>query len=165
MSTPKNQSAVPANAADGLRIGLAVSTYHAEITDSMRRAAESAFAAAGGDASDLYVLEVPGAFELIAAARALAEREDIDAIVALGCVIRGETWHDRAIVNAVASGLSAIIVESGLPVAFGVLTCENFEQAKERAGGSKGNKGAEAMHAAIMTALAIHAAVQDEELA
>jgi 6,7-dimethyl-8-ribityllumazine synthase len=165
MSKPTNQSAVPANAADALRIGLAVSTYHSEITSSMRGAAEEAFVAAGGHDEDLVVLEVPGAFELIAACRALAEREDLDAVVALGCVIRGETRHDRAIVNAVANGLSAIIVESGVPIGFGVITCENFEQAKERAGGSKGNKGREAMNATIMTVRAIHAVVHDEELA
>lgn len=164
--THRPQQSAPADLnANGLTIGLAVSTYHAEITTAMRRAAEDAFRAAGGHDSDLIILEVPGAFELIAACRALVEREDIDALVALGCVVRGETRHDRALVNAVATGLSALIVETGVPIGFGVLTCENFNQAKERAGGSKGNKGAEAMHATIATAMALHALAHDEELA
>ena len=151
--------------ADGLRIGLAVSTYHSEITRSLREAAERAFAQAGGAAQDLVAVEVPGAFELIAICRALAERDDIDGIVALGCVIRGETQHDQAIVAAVAHGLSSIIVDTGVPIGFGVLTCENIEQARERAGGAKGNKGEEAMHAAIAAAAAIDALAQEEELA
>ena len=165
MTRPNDQTGLSANAAEGLRIGLAVSTYHAEITSSMRRAAESAFQNAGGRAEELFIVEAPGAFELIAICRALAEREDLDAIVALGCVIRGETRHDRAIVAAVAQALGSIIIDTGIPIGFGVLTCETYEQAKERAGGSKGNKGEEAMRAAIATALAIDAIAQEEELA
>lgn len=163
MTSRSNHPDHTAIRADELSIGLAVSTYHSDITDAMRDAAEAAFRNAGG--RDLIVVEVPGAFELIAACRALVEREDIDAVVALGCVIRGETRHDRAIVSAVANGISALIVETGVPIGFGLLTCENMNQARERAGGSKGNKGEEAMHAAIMTATAIHALAQDEELA
>jgi len=148
-----------------MRVGLAVSRYHSDITGPMCRAAVELFHRSGGREGDLIVIEVPGAFELIAACRALAEREDVDAIVAIGCVIRGETKHDRAIVSAVANGLSAIIVESGMPIGFGVLTCDTEAQARQRAGGSKGNKGEEAMHAAIATATAIHALARDEELA
>jgi 6,7-dimethyl-8-ribityllumazine synthase len=165
MTRPGDQTELNANDAEGLRIALVVSTYHAEITSSMCRAAEQAFHHAGGRPEDLVVVAAPGTFELIAICRALAEREDIDAIVALGCVIRGETRHDRVILGAVAQSLGAIIVESGIPIAFGVLTCENYEQATARAGGSKGNKGEEAMRAAIVTALAVDAIAQEEELA
>jgi 6,7-dimethyl-8-ribityllumazine synthase len=165
MTRRKDNPALSALSANGLRVGLAVSMYHAEITGSMQRAAIEAFTSSGGRSEDLIVVEVPGAFELIAACRALVERDDIDAVVALGCVIRGETRHDRAIVSAVTNGISALIVETGVPIAFGVLTCENFDQANQRAGGSKGNKGEEAMHAAIMTVTSLSALAQDEELA
>ncbi len=152
--------------ASGLRIGIAVSRYHAEITSELKRGAETAFARAGGRREDLVVVETPGAFELIAICRALAQRDDIDAVVALGCVIRGETTHDQAIVQAVTHGLSAIIVETGVPIGFGVLTCDSLEQARQRAGGDKGNKGEEAMLAAIATVRAVeHIAQKESELA
>lgn len=140
----------PANA-DGLRIAIAVSLYHEQITLAMRDAAVEQFAAAGGLDDDLCVVMVPGAFELTAAANALAKRDDIDAVVALGCIISGETNHDQYIANAVAQGLTMITVQTGVPVAFGVLTCQSLEQAQARAGGDKGNKGAAAMIAAIKT--------------
>lgn len=142
--------------AGGLRIGVAVSRYHGEVTGAMRRAAEEAFSAAGGSAQNLLVIEAPGAFELTAVCRALADN-GLDAVVALGCVIAGETRHDRHLADAVAQGLTAITVRTGVPVAFGVLTCENLEQAKARSGGDKGNKGAEAMQAAIAAARAVQA--------
>ncbi len=111
----------------------------------------------GGEQDDLEVAEVPGAFELIAAASAFAKRGDIDAVVALGCIITGETTHDQYIAHAVASGIAQSIVETGVPIAFGVLTCQTLEQAAERAGGCKGNKGEEAMLAAIESARALEA--------
>ena len=84
--------------------------------------------------------------------RAQAVRGDFDAVVALGCIISGETDHDRHIASAVATGLTMITVDTSVPVAFGVLTCRTLEQALARAGGDRGNKGAEAMAAAIETA-------------
>ncbi len=107
------------------------------------------FKAAGGLDSDLDIVEVPGAFELTGGCRMLAERGDVDAVVALGCVLTGETNHDRYIASAVAHGLTMITVGTGVPVAFGVLTCQSMAQARERAGGAHGNKGAEAMTAAL----------------
>jgi 6,7-dimethyl-8-ribityllumazine synthase len=88
-------------------------------------------------------------------AQALAARGDIDAVVALGCVLTGETSHDRYICDAVAHGLMQVALRHGTPVTFGVLTCVTIEQARARSGGTKGNKGAEAMDAAIDAALAI----------
>ena len=137
--------------AAGLRIGLAVSGYHAEITDAMRDAAIERFTAAGGAAEDLVIVAVPGAFELTAVCRALAAGNDLDAVVAIGCIVTGETTHDRYIASAVAHGLTLITVETGVPVAFGVLTCQSLDQARARAGGELGNKGAQAMAAAIAT--------------
>ncbi|MCH8151590.1 MAG: 6,7-dimethyl-8-ribityllumazine synthase [Planctomycetes bacterium] len=142
----------PNVSAAGLRVGLAVSRYHAEITAALRDAAIKQFTEAGGAADDLRIVSAPGAFELIAVCRALAMVADTDAIVAIGCVISGETMHDRYIAAAVAHGLSMITVQRGVPVTFGVLTCQNVDQAKARAGGDKGNKGAQAMAAAIETA-------------
>lgn len=141
--------------ADGLRIAIAVSLYHEQITFAMRDAAVEQFAAAGGLEDDLCIVMVPGAFELTAAANALAKREDIHAVVALGCVIAGETNHDQYIANAVAQGLTMITVQTGVPVTFGVITCHSLKQAQARAGGDKGNKGAQAMTAAIETIRAI----------
>ncbi len=141
--------------ADGLRIAIAVSLYHEQITLAMRDAAVEQFATAGGLEDDLSIVMVPGAFELTAAANALARRDDIDAVVALGCVIAGETNHDQCIANAVAHGLTMITVQTGVPVTFGVITCQSLKQAQARAGGDKGNKGADAMTAAIETIRAI----------
>ena len=93
-------------------------------------------------------------------AQVVAARGDVDAVVALGCVLTGETSHDRYISDAVAHGLMQVALRHSMPVTFGVLTCVTIEQARARAGGSKGNKGGEAMDAAVDAALAIrrHAA-------
>lgn len=148
--------------ATGLRIGIAVSRYHREITTSMRDAAVDAFVRSGGDAKNLTVMAASGTFELTAICRTLALMKTEtgepahDAIVALGCVITGQTTHDTYIAHSVIQGLTAITVQIGVPIAFGVLTCQNLEQARARsvdalaAGGV--NKGAEAMMAAIETA-------------
>lgn len=141
--------------ASGLRIGVVVSVYHCDITGSMLGAALSAFEQAGGNRDDVEVIEAPGAFELIAISAALARRGDLDAVVALGCIITGETTHDQHIATAVSSGIAHVIAETGVPIAFGVLTCQTMEQARARSGGAKGNKGEEAMLAAIGAARAI----------
>jgi len=145
------------SSADGLRLGLAVSRYHEPITDALYDGAVRHHEEAGGRADDLVVVRSPGAFELVAICRALAHQGDFNALLALGCVITGETAHDQYIAHAVAQGLTAITVQTGVPIAFGVLTCETIEQARQRAGGDKGNKGAEAMAAAIETANALRA--------
>ena len=138
--------------ARGLRVAVAVSRYHERITANLRDAAVSRFLEAGGAEGDLLVVPVPGTFELPVVCDALATRPQLDAIVALGCVISGETRHDRYICRAVAHGLAQISVRRGVPVAFGILTCQTIEQAEARAGGAVGNKGEEAMTAAIETA-------------
>lgn len=142
----------PETDASGLRVALVVSRYHARITDALCVAATECFQSAGGRVDDLEIVHTPGAFELTVVCRAQAVRGDFDAVVALGCIISGETDHDRYIASAVATGLTMITVDTSVPVAFGVLTCRTLEQALARAGGDRGNKGAEAMAAAIETA-------------
>lgn len=141
-----------------MRGAIVVSTYHDAITGQLERDAIDAWSGAGGETGDLRVLHVAGAFELPVACAAAARWEPrVDVIVALGCVIKGETSHDQYINAAVATGLTQIAIESLIPVAFGVLTCASFEEAQARCDGSKGRKGAEAMVAAIATAMELKA--------
>ena len=148
--------------ATGLRVGLVTSLYHEGVTSRLREGAISAFVEAGGDPDDLYEVVAAGAFELIPLADALA-RKDLDAVVVLGCVIRGETRHDEYICSAVTRMIGQISFEHEIPIGLGLLTLLALDQGYERAGGEKGNKGEEAMSAAISSALAIRAI--DEDLA
>ena len=148
--------------ATGLRIGLVTSLYHEEVTGRLREGAVSAFLDAGGDHEDLYEVVAAGAFELIPLADALA-RKDLDAVVVLGCVIRGETRHDEYICSTVTRMIAQISFEHEIPIGLGLLTLLALDQGFERAGGEKGNKGEEAMAAAISSALSVRAI--DEDLA
>ncbi len=145
----------PTTSAQGLRIGLVVSRYHAPITDALRDGAVDCYTRAGGSPDDLVLVNAPGTFEVTALCAALAERGDLDAVVAVGCVISGQTTHDQYLCQAVSHGLTEVTLRTGVPVSFGVLTCQSLEQAEARAGGDRGNKGAEAMAAAIDTARTI----------
>ncbi len=136
---------------------IAVSLYNGSVTEPMLRGAIDAYVRAGGDEESLAIVEAPGAYDLVAIAANLAHTGRYDAVVCLGCVIKGETEHDRHIAGAVAHNLAAISVETGVPVAFGVLTTNTVEQARARAGGDAGNKGAEAMLAALASAEAVRA--------
>ena len=140
-----------------MRVGVVTSAYHAEICDALTQGACEAFKEAGGDCDTLIRVAAPGAFELVVISAALAARADVDAVVAIGCVLTGETSHDRFLCDAVAHGLAELSMRCGKPVGFGVLTCLTLEQARARAGGTKGNKGAEAMHAAIAATRTIQA--------
>jgi 6,7-dimethyl-8-ribityllumazine synthase len=134
------------------RICIVVSRYHEVITAAMEQAAIDRFTDAGGDESNLQIISVAGSFELTAVCRAVAHHQRPDAIVAIGCIITGETTHDQHIAASVTRGLTDITVQTGVPIAFGVLTCQTLEQARARAGGSVGNKGSDVMAAAIETA-------------
>ncbi len=149
--------AKPGNAlsARRLRVAIVVSRYNAFITDRLLEGARDEFVELGGRASALTVLHAPGSFELPQIASAAAHSGGFDAVVALGCLIKGETRHDEYIAQAVALGLTQASVGSGVAVSFGVLTVDTQAQAEDRAGGSHGNKGAEAMRAAVQTAHAI----------
>jgi 6,7-dimethyl-8-ribityllumazine synthase len=135
--------------ATGMRFAIVVSRWNAVITDRLLEGALDALVRIGALRSDVEVVRVPGSWEIPAAARAVAERGRIDAIVALGCLLRGETAHYEAIYNEVARGIGQSQQETGIPHSFGVLTCENLEQALNRAGIKAGNKGFEAAAAAI----------------
>jgi len=141
--------------ARGLRVGVTTSRYHETVTGRLQEGARKVFQAAGGAEDDLILVDAPGSFELVSIAHALATRADVDAVVCIGCVLTGETTHDQYICQAVAAGLASITAATGKPVAFGVLTCQSIEQAQARAGGAKGNKGEEAMNAAIIAAQAV----------
>ena len=138
--------------ANDLRIGMVVSRYHESVTTALARGAEQAFIGGGGREDDLVILHAPGTFEIPILVDGLAYAGSFDAIVALGCVITGETTHDRYICESVAHALQRVATESGVPVGFGILTCQTLQQAEARAGGDKGNKGAETMQAVIEAA-------------
>jgi 6,7-dimethyl-8-ribityllumazine synthase len=131
----------------GLRVALVVSKYHDFVTDRLQQGAAAAIAGAGG--APAQVVKVPGAFEIPIAARQAADTGQFDAIVGLGCLIRGETPHFDFIAAAVAHGLVTASQASGVPIAFGVLTTNSVEEALARAGDGPANKGWEAATAAL----------------
>lgn len=135
--------------AEGFRFALVVSRYHDFVTDRLQAAALEVLSAAGVDANDVSVVRVPGAFEIPLAAQRVAESGRYDAVICLGCVIRGETPHFEYIASAVSHGLTAAAAATGVPMAFGVLTTNTIEEAVARAGEGPGNKGREAAGAAI----------------
>ena len=138
--------------ADGLRIVILVSRYHEEVTSALEEGARRAFLDAGGRPEDLEVHDCPGAFELAGLAGVAIGTGRFHAVVCLGCVVRGETTHDAWINGAVANELASLSARHGVPAAFGLLTVNDPEQARERAGGRKGDKGEEAMKAAVGSA-------------
>jgi len=127
----------------GRRIGIAVARFNDEVTEKLLQGALEALREAGVADDDLIVVRVPGAFELPIACESMARRGGLDAIVALGAVIRGETGHYDYVCEAAEQGLVAVGLQHRLPVMFGVLTCDNGAQALDRAGGAHGNKGAD----------------------
>ena len=143
----------PLGDASSLRFAVIVSRFNEAITSSMRDAAVRALTDAGAADANVHVFDVPGAYEIPQAARAAAETGTFDAIVCIGCVIRGETPHFDYISSAVAHGITAAAGETGVPMAFGVLTTNTLEQAQARAGDDDDNKGREAAAAAIEMAV------------
>ena len=135
--------------ADGLRFALVVSRFNDFVTARLRDAAIEALVAAGASRDDIAVHEVPGSFEIPQAARRVAEVGKVDAVVCLGCLIRGATPHFEYIASAVAHGLTDAAGDTGVPMTFGVLTTNTVEEALERAGEGSANKGWEAACAAI----------------
>ncbi len=133
--------------AKGKRFGIVLSRFNAFITERLLHGALDALRRAG--AKTKTVFRVPGAFEIPSAARTLAETKKYDAIICLGCLLRGDTAHYDVIVNEVTRGIGQSAQETGVPHAFGVLTCDTLEQAIDRAGLKMGNKGFEAALAAV----------------
>jgi 6,7-dimethyl-8-ribityllumazine synthase len=135
--------------AAGLCFGIVVSRFNEFITDRLLRSAYDGLIRSGAKEEDIEIVRVPGSFEIPSAARTLAETKKYDAVICLGCLIRGDTAHYDVIVNEVTRGIGQSAQETGVPHAFGVLTCENLEQAIDRAGLKMGNKGFEAALAAV----------------
>jgi len=135
--------------AKGKKFGVVISRFNEFITSKLLGGAVDSFVRHGGNESDLEVFWVPGSFEIPATAKKVAESKRFNAVVCLGCVIRGETPHFDYVASEVAKGVAQVGMESGIPVVFGVLTTDNLEQSIERAGTKSGNKGAEAVESAI----------------
>jgi len=138
--------------ARGLRIAIVASRFNSFLVEQLVKGAVDAFTRLGGDAEDLVLVRVPGAYELPLAAKKLAASGKYDAVVCLGAVVQGATPHASLINETVARAFSEISLSSQVCVADGVVTAENLEQAVERCGTKQGNKGFSAMQAAIETA-------------
>src|SRR6202166_1413787 len=135
--------------AAGLRFGIVVSRFNSFITERLLAAAVDALERAGAASQDVDVVRVPGSFELPLTAKKLAMTGRYDALIAIGCVIRGETSHYDYVCSETARGLQLAQMDSGVPIMFCVLTCDTLEQAIARAGGDHGNKGFDSGLAAI----------------
>lgn len=135
--------------AAGMRVGVVVSRFNELVSQRLLDGAIDSLERHGADSEHITVVWVPGSFEIPIAARTLAEEGDVDAVVCLGAVIRGETAHFDYVAGEAARGVAAVHAATGVPASFGVLTVDSLEQALDRAGGKQGNKGADAAVAAI----------------
>jgi 6,7-dimethyl-8-ribityllumazine synthase len=133
----------------GHRFGVVVSRFNSFITERLLNSAIDALRRTGAKDDDISIVRVPGAFEIPSAARALAETSKVEAIICLGCLLRGETSNYDQICAEVTRGIGQSAQETGVPHSFGVLTCDTLEQAIDRAGLKSGNKGFEAALAAV----------------
>ena len=153
----KSADAAVAVDAAGLRLAIVAARYNEKIVELLIAGARAAWLAAGGEARSLRLERVPGAFELPLAAQVVAQRGGVDAVVALGCVIRGDTAHFEFVAGECARGLQQVMLSTGVPISFGVLTTETSAQAEERAAPGPGNKGAEALLTAVAMARLLRA--------
>jgi len=135
--------------AGGMRFGVVVSRWNSFITERLLQGAMDCLRRCGARSTDVQIVRVPGSFEIPTAARLLAESGTVDAVITLGCLIRGETTHYEHIATEVTRGIGQSAQETGIPHSYGVLTCENLEQAIDRAGLKSGNKGWEAALTAV----------------
>lgn len=135
--------------ATGLRIGIVISRFNSFITERLLEGALDALNRTGAKEDQIEIIRVPGSFELPVAAKKLAQSHKPDSIICIGCVIRGETSHYEHVTTEVARGIQLAQIDTGVPIAFCVLTCDTLEQAIDRAGLKSGNKGFEAGLAAV----------------
>ncbi len=135
--------------AAGMKFGIVVSEWNTSVTGALCDGALHTLLAAGCQVQDISIKKVPGTFELSLGAQFFAEYTDVDAVIVLGCVIQGETRHFDFVCQGVTQGVTELMLSWNMPVAFGVLTTENLQQALDRAGGKLGNKGDEAAATAI----------------
>ncbi len=138
--------------AENMRFGVIVSEWNHEITSRLLEGAVSTLKKYGAAENDIIINHVPGSFELPLGAQFIAEYDDVDAVICLGCVIQGETPHFTYICQGVTQGIMQLNLEYNIPFIFGVLTTDNQQQAVDRAGGKLGNKGDEAAITAIKMA-------------
>lgn len=130
--------------AKGLKVAVLCARWNPTVTDALLASALESLAAHGARESDTSVVRVPGAFELAGAAREVIDAEQPHAVIALGAIVRGETTHHDVLAHAVAGALAALSAETGIPIGFGLLTCDTMDQARERV-----SRGAEAAEAAV----------------
>ena len=135
-----------------MSIAVVVSRFNQALTEKLLAGAQEALGKCGVDADSVDVVWVPGSFELPPAAKRLAESGRYDAIACLGCVLRGETPHFDYVAGQAATGIARVGLDTGVPIAFGVITADTLQQAVERAGGSSGNKGFDAVMTAVRMA-------------
>lgn len=135
--------------ATGMKFGIVVGRFNAFITERLLEGAIDALVRHGASAKDITVVRVPGSFEIPAAARKVVDTGRFDAVVGLGCLMRGDTIHFDLIAGEVTKGLASLAQTADIPVTFGVLTTDSLEQAVHRAGAKHGNKGGEAVMAAV----------------
>jgi len=135
--------------ASGMRLAIVAGRFNDDVTKLLLEGARDELADRGLEPDSVQVVWVPGAFEIPMAAKRLAESGELDAIICLGAVIRGDTPHFEYVADACASGISRVALDTGVPIAFGVLTTDDREQAFARTGGPAGNKGAEAAATAV----------------
>ncbi|MBN1143997.1 MAG: 6,7-dimethyl-8-ribityllumazine synthase [Bacteroidales bacterium] len=135
-----------------MKFGIVVAEWNPDITFALRDAAINTLLRQGASRNNIVVKHVPGSFELTLGAKWMAETQEFDAVICLGCVIQGETRHFDFICQSVTQGITKLNLDYSIPVVFGVLTTNSVEQAKDRAGGKHGNKGDEAAVTAIKMA-------------
>ena len=145
-----NESDMPS--AEELKFGIVVSEWNTKITHALYEACYDTLIKHGAKEDNIHVVQVPGTFELTVAAKMVAKKHNPDAVVCIGCVIKGETSHNEYINQSVSMGLTNMGMASGIPFIFGVLTPNDEQQALDRAGGKHGNKGVEASVTAIRMA-------------
>lgn len=154
MATRNLSSVNPESVPDAgdMRFGIVVSDWNPDVTGALLNGAVNTLKKYGTSAENMVVKHVPGSFELTLGAQFLAEYDDLDAIICLGCVVKGETPHFTYICQGVTQGITQLNLEYNIPFIFGVLTTDNQQQALDRAGGKHGNKGDEAAVTAIKMA-------------
>jgi 6,7-dimethyl-8-ribityllumazine synthase len=136
-----------------MRFVIVVSEWNKEITESLLKGAYDLLLKSGTPPENIIIEHVPGSFEITFAAKTIAERMNPDAVICLGCVVQGETRHFDFICQSVTQGITELNLRGTIPFIFGILTTKNIEQARERAGGKKGNKGIESAVTAIRMAV------------
>ena len=141
--------------ATALRFALVVSMYHAVVTDGLRDGAMAVLREFSASDNDVICVPVPGAFEIPLAARAAADSRRFDAVICLGCIVRGETPHFDFLASAVVNGITRASQDTGVPMTFGVLTTNTYDEAVARAGTGPNNKGREAAEAAVQLVHAV----------